>query len=172
MSCERRLAGRPASGWLGISLVLAFCVAMQPAVALPPSTSPEQRSAPRWTLEEILTGLRVAETGGCPMEGRQAVGDHGRAIGPFQIHEAYWRDSGIPGRFEDCRDTAYARSVVVAFWKRYCPEALAALDAEVLVRVHNGGPDGAGRECTERFWRKFERELLKQRSVGAAGARR
>jgi hypothetical protein len=113
----------------------------------------------RWSLDEILVALRQVETGGVENGGRCAVGDGGRAIGPLQIHRPYWQDSGIPGRFEDCREPAYARKVVLAYWRRYCPEALEALDAETLARVHNGGPKGHRKESTVRFWRKVEREL-------------
>src|SRR5262245_20264492 len=83
----------------------------------------------RWTLAEILDALRTVETGGERNGGRHAIGDGGAAIGPYQIHRAYWIDAKLPGRFEDCRDPDYARAVVLAYWKRYCPEALERLDA-------------------------------------------
>ena len=130
-----------------------------PSIARAAETS---RTA-RWSLEEIFTALRVVETGGVRNEGRHAVGDGGKAIGPLQIHRDYWEDSKVPGRFEDCRDLTYARRVVLAYWKRYCPKALDALDAEVLARVHNGGPAGLRKESTLDFWRKVERELVRQR---------
>jgi hypothetical protein len=121
---------------------------------------------PDWTLDEILVALRLVETGGLPEEGRHAVGDGGAAIGPFQIHRAYWQDAAVPGKFEDCRDLKYARNVVVSYWRRHCLRALQALDAEILVRIHNGGPAGHHRRATRGFWRKVERELVKQREDG------
>jgi len=123
----------------------------------------ESQRSPRWTLDEIFAALRQVETGGSKSAGRRAVGDGGRAIGPLQIHRPYWEDSKVPGRFEDCRDMAYARKVALAYWRRYCPEALETLDAEVLARVHNGGPTGHRKESTKVFWRKVERELARQR---------
>jgi hypothetical protein len=119
------------------------------------------------TLDEILVALRTVETGGERHGGRHATGDGGVAIGPYQIHRAYWSDARLPGRFEDCRDPRYARAVVVAYWRRYCPEALAELDAQTLARVHNGGPDGHRETCTLRFWSKVERELAKLRAKAA-----
>ncbi|MBK7877724.1 MAG: hypothetical protein IPJ77_18725 [Planctomycetes bacterium] len=112
-----------------------------------------------WSLEEILEALRRVETGGEKDGGRHSTGDSGGAIGPFQIHRAYWIDTRLPGRWEDCRDPRYARAVVLAYWRRYCSKALEARDAETLVRIHNGGPDGAREAETLRFWRKVEHAL-------------
>lgn len=85
-----------------------------------------------------------------------AVGDSGRAIGMYQIHHAYWKDSGMPGRWEDCRDPAYSQRVVMAYWKRYCPDALRRGDLEVLCRVHNGGPQGYKKPHTVGYWQRIQ----------------
>jgi hypothetical protein len=124
----------------------------------------EEARTPRWSLDEIFAALRQVETGGSKSGGRRSVGDGGRAIGPLQIHRPYWEDSRVPGRFEDCREMAYARKVALAYWRRYCPEALEKLDAETLARVHNGGPTGDRKESTKNFWRKVERELERRRA--------
>ena len=105
-----------------------------------------------YTLDQILDAIRIVETGKRPDSGRSSNGDGGRALGPFQIHSEYWKDARVPGKYDDCRDLAYARRVVLAYWCRYCPEALARLDAEVLARTHNGGPTGAKRDSTLPFW--------------------
>ncbi len=126
-----------------------------------------------WTLDELLDALRQVETGGLKDEGRRATGDGGRAIGPYQIHRGYWQDAKLPGCHDDCRDPGYARRVVLAYWKRYAPRALEALDVQTLARVHNGGPDGARQDCTLVFWRKVERALRSSREARAleAGAK-
>ena len=111
--------------------------------------------------EEILCAIRQVESRSrddCP------DGDGGRAIGPFQIHRRYWLDAvesdpSIGGRYEDCRDRAYAEKVVIAFLKRHAPEAWRAADAETLARVHNGGPKGASKASTEPYWRKVRKAL-------------
>ena len=136
-----------------------------PAARGTPSAPPEK--AARWSIEEIFGALRVVETGGSKSGGRQSTGDGGRAIGPFQIHRDYWVDSKVPGRFEDCRDLEYARKVVLSYWRRYCPKALDALDAETLARIHNGGPAGLQKDSTKAFWRKVERELVDRRRRSA-----
>ena len=129
--------------------------------------SPVQVSPPvtaTWTLDETFVALREVETGGSPDGGRRARGDGGKAIGPYQIHRSYWQDSRVPGRYEDCLDPDYARTVITAYWRRYCPSALQQVDAEVLSRVHNGGPQGHRKKGTLVFWRKVERELGRQRA--------
>lgn len=110
----------------------------------------------RSSLDSILAAIRRAESDGCAQGGRWAVGDEGRAIGPYQIHRAYFQDAGVPGRYEDCRAREFARGVVLAYWQRWCPAALERCDAEVLARVHNGGPDGARKAHTLAYWRKVE----------------
>jgi len=130
------------------------------------------RTSPAYTLDEILDAIRAVESGNHPDGGRNATGDGGRAIGPYQVHRAHWIDSRLPGRFEDCRDPAYARREVVAYWKRWCPEALERCDAEVLARIHNGGPDGARERATLPCWRKVRAELERSRSPDLSGAPR
>jgi hypothetical protein len=136
----------------------------------------EIRSATRYSLDEILDALRAVESGGEKDGGRNATGDGGRAIGPYQIHREHWMDAGLPGRFEDCRDPSYARREVIAYWKRWCPGALESRDAEVLARVHNGGPKGMNKASTLAFWNRMQgllevgraRDDRAQKSSGAA----
>lgn len=116
-------------------------------------------SAPTATLAQVLDAIQVVETGGERDAGRNALGDGGRSLGPLQIQRAYWLDAGVHGRYEDCRDPAYARTVAIAYWKRWCPDALAEVDAETLARVHNGGPRGMQKPATRAFWRKVSAVL-------------
>jgi hypothetical protein len=151
-------------------LALALWLGLLSPVAQAPAAAPPH--AP-WTLDEVLAAVRAVESGGSPDGGRSARGDGGQALGPYQIHRAYWRDARVPGRYEDCRDPAYARRVVEAYWRRWCPRALAIVDAEVLARVHNGGPQGHTKAGTRAFWIKVERALVQARERAAAttGAR-
>lgn len=107
----------------------------------------------------LLDAIRRVETGGCK-DPSAAVGDNGKAIGPFQIHRVYWQDavehSGIGGTYADCRDEAYARKVVRAYMARYAPKG--ASD-EVFSRIHNGGPKGHKKSATKAYWAKVRREM-------------
>ncbi|MCA8942258.1 MAG: hypothetical protein KDB80_06815 [Planctomycetes bacterium] len=114
---------------------------------------------------EILDAIRMVESGGrddCP------DGDGGKAIGPFQIHENYWRDAVAfdpsigPGNgfsYQDCRDRDYAMRVVDAYMTRWIPDAWAAADAETIARTHNGGPRGAEKSSTEGYWQRVRKRL-------------
>ena len=135
----------------------------EPFTEKAPEATSMSSGAPSFALDEILAALRATESGGQRNGGRDAIGDGGRAIGPYQIHRAYFSDSGVAGRYEDCRDPEFARSVVIAYWQRWCPAALARCDAEVLVRVHNGGPRGAQKASTLAHWRKAESALAAAR---------
>jgi hypothetical protein len=107
--------------------------------------------------DKILNAIHQVESGGATAN--VPNGDNGKAIGPFQIHKAYWMDAGIPGQYTDCHDYAYSKRVVLAYMKRYCPEALASGDAETIARVHNGGPTGASRKTTLSYWAKVQKHL-------------
>lgn len=119
----------------------------------------------RLTHAEILDAIRMVETGG---RDDPPDGDGGKAIGPFQIHEVYWRDAVAfdetigPGNgfsYQDCRDPDYAIRVIEAYMKRWVPEAWKRCDAEVIARTHNGGPRGARKRSTERYWDKVRSRL-------------
>ena len=58
------------------SCILALCIS---------ATASAQSTA-------LLDAIRRVETGGCKNPAN-AVGDNGKAIGPFQIHRVYWQDA-------------------------------------------------------------------------------
>lgn len=109
-------------------------------------------------LGPLMEAIRQVETGSHPKPAN-AIGDRGRSLGPYQIGRKYWRDSGVPGRYESVRDKSYAERVILAYWQRYCSDALARGDWETLARVHNGGPDGDRQRNTLPYWRKVEEKL-------------
>jgi hypothetical protein len=55
------------------------------------------------TERDFFDAIRRVETGGMPDNGRYAVGDNGKSIGPYQIQRAYWQDARMKdGRYGDC----------------------------------------------------------------------
>jgi hypothetical protein len=109
-------------------------------------------------LSRILAAIRQVETGG-RADPTNAVGDDGRSLGPYQITRDYWRDSGVPGRYEWVRNKRYAERVIRAYWQRHCPAALARGDWRTLARVHNGGPDGVRKWRTIGYCHRVRRQL-------------
>jgi hypothetical protein len=106
-------------------------------------------------LRPLFDAIRQVESGGNP----NAVGDGGRSIGPYQIQRAYWRDSGVPGRYESVQNPRYAERVMVGYWKRHAPRELARGDYEALARSHNGGPRGPHIAATRKYWAKVKRAM-------------
>lgn len=116
---------------------------------------------PTWPREQILAAIRFVESSD---RDDVADGDGGKAIGVYQIHEAYWRDAvraepSLGGSYQDCRRRAYAERVVAAYMQKWAPAAWAAGDAETIARVHNGGPEGARKESTLRYWERVRAAL-------------
>ena len=111
-------------------------------LALPAYSAPPER---------FWTALHYVETSGRlgPIKG-----DNGAALGPLQIHRAYWQDSGVPGTYSQCADLAYSRRVVTAYLRRYARAAWDRADVVSLARVHNGGPSGAKKRATLAYARK------------------
>lgn len=154
---------------------------------MPPITERMRRLEPRWRLylpllaivaialvwgpaamarklyprQQILDAIRHVESAS---RADPPDGDGGAAIGPFQIHRVYWHDAlvhdpTLGGTYEHCRDLGYATRVVAAYMERWVPDAWRAGDAEVIARVHNGGPEGMRKAATLRYWQKVRSRL-------------
>lgn len=136
---------------LGAVLVIAAWIASM-AMAQRRSTS---------SLQEVLDAIRMVESGD---RADPPDGDGGLAIGPYQIHRVYWQDAleaepGLGGDYQDCRRRSYAEKVIAAYMRRHAPDAWLTGDAQVIARVHNGGPTGPQKTATERYWERVRAAL-------------
>lgn len=111
----------------------------------------------RWG--RFLDAIRHVETGGMANDGRGAVGDGGDAIGPYQIHRAYFIDavaydkSLSTHKYEEClNNKELSEKVVKAYIKRYLPKDHSEASA---ARICNGGPQGFKRTSTIGYLKKF-----------------
>ena len=112
--------------------------------------------------EPILDAIERVETGG-HADPANAVGDGGKALGPYQIHRVYWQDAverdlslvADGQTYDNVRDVAYAERVILAYWSRYAK----AWTHEELARIHNGGPKGYVRKATLGYWAKVRAAL-------------
>lgn len=113
------------------------------------------------TLDDLLAAIVQVESGGNPA----AVGDGGRAIGPFQIWEVYFRDAQSFDKslknvqYKDVTNLTVAKKVVLAYFRRYEPIASKNLNFEVLARLHNGGPGWRNKSSTVQYWKKVKKYL-------------
>lgn len=133
-----------------INAIIATLACVYGAVAAPPAD---------YDLDRVLDAIRIVETGG-EKDPANAVGDNGRSIGPFQIQRAYWQDAlehdpSIGGTYADCKDETYARRVIRAYLSRY----VKTWNDETVARVHNGGPSGAKKKGTIKYWQKVRKHL-------------
>ena len=105
----------------------------------------------------MLDAIRTVETGG-HADPANAVGDGGRALGPYQIHYGYWldateRDPALRALgYQSVRDQAIAERVVLAYLTRYAP----SWDLRTCARIHNGGPRGHRKPATLGYAKRVE----------------
>jgi hypothetical protein len=114
-------------------------------------------------LERTLDAICRVESGG----GRdRRDGDGGRAIGPYQIHQAYWTDAcrflRVDWPYSDARNAARARRAVRAYVTGYQRAGGLPAGPETWARLHNGGPQGARRAGTLVYWQRVRRALRGQ----------
>lgn len=111
--------------------------------------------------DSLLDAIRQIESSGDDA----AIGDGGKAIGPYQIWRAYWLDAceydpSLKSRgYEACFEPDYARRVVIAYLSRYG----AGKSAKDLARIHNGGPKGHRKTATLEYWNKIEDAMENKR---------
>lgn len=127
---------RPSPGRWRVSITLLSMLLLAP----PPAG---------WDARPTLDAIRTVETGG-HRDPANAVGDGGRALGPYQIHLSYWLDATERRPdlralgYQSVRNQATAEAVVLAYWNRYAPR----YDLDTLARIHNGGPRGHKKTAT------------------------
>lgn len=114
-----------------------------------------------WPRSDVLDAIRFVES-----SDRDDVpdGDGGRAIGPYQIHRVYWQDAvafdaDVGGDYAQCRQRAYAERVIDAYMRRYAKVAWDGGEAEVIARIHNGGPQGQQNPKTDGYWQRVRARL-------------
>jgi len=68
------------------------------------------------------------------------------------------------GTWADCDRRAYAERVILAYWRRWCPKALASGDWRTLANVHHlGGPANRRGETDEAYLAKVKAVMLGER---------
>lgn len=106
-------------------------------------------------ITNLIAALITVESGGRDM----AIGDHGKARGPLQIHKAVVEDvnrfNGTHYTWVGMTNRAAARKVCELYLNRY---AKGKSDQEAA-RIWNGGPTGHTKSATKPYWAKVERNL-------------
>jgi len=87
-------------------------------------------------------------------------GDHGKALGGYQIHKSFWKDAveydkTIGGSYSDVTNKEYAEKVVTAYLNRYAKKAVEAHDYKALAYAFHRGDDNA------KYWLRVKTNLEK-----------
>lgn len=109
------------------------------------------------TLTPLEAAIVKVESGG----NNKAVGDGGRAIGPFQTWKVVVTDCNrIVGHKrwtnEDRWDLEKSRDMFRLYTEHYAPHGT----NEQKARVWNGGPKGPSKPATEPYWQKVNAILV------------
>lgn len=95
---------------------------------------------------------------------KNAVGDNGKSIGIYQIHENYFQDARDFNKnlskytYKDCFNPEIARMVVSAYLSRYCKNG----SMEDMARAHNSGPNWRNKKhLTNNYWARFQKYVKK-----------
>lgn len=116
-----------------------------------------------YTRDDLLDALEWVESKGDPW----AVGDNGKAVGSFQIHEIFFNDvkriqlkqpatfswSACMFRLKDRYDAKKSREMVSIYLKYY------GGTFEEMARKVNGGPNGHNKESTKAYWLKVKARM-------------
>ena len=128
-------------------LILALSVeVLIPACA--PAITPAE-------LDRLIPALIQVESGG----EYRAIGDGGKAYGPYQIHADYLRDgnrlAGTDYSHAEMFDPVKSEKIVRAYLTHYAK----GKGIEAAARIHNGGPSGDKKPATLKYWNKVRKEL-------------
>ena len=117
---------------------------------------------------QLFDAIRKQESGG----EENITGDGGKAYGPYQIWESYYKDAveynpklKEGGKtWENTKgpgSTEYSEEVMKSYMDRYATESRLGRKPtdEDIARIHNGGPNGYKKDCTLEYWKRVEKNL-------------
>ena len=132
-------------------VLLLFTILVSPLIRVAGDAIPGDPNA----LEALLDAIATVESRNSPM----AQGDGGTALGPYQIHRAYWADAtrllGVDWSYKDAQDPVKARQAVRAYLLHYGR----GCSMMAMARVHNGGPNGHKKPATLEYARRIAEVL-------------
>lgn len=113
------------------------------------------------TSANLLSSIATVESS----NNSKAVGDSGKALGIYQLHAEYVADVNriykTNYKHEDAFDAKIAKGIVAKYLahygKQYEKTVGKPATAEVLARIHNGGPNGWKKDATIKYWCKVEK---------------
>jgi hypothetical protein len=113
----------------------------------------------------ILLAIAMVESGG---RSDAPAGDGGKSRGVYQIQEGYWKDGWAFSTEYQPDNKELSEDTIKGYMHRYAKDSANRFDkgtatmkdAEIVSRIHNGGPKGARRKATKGYWKKVKGELV------------
>lgn len=110
-------------------------------------------------MNQLLDAIRMVESS----DGKNLTGDNGKAIGPYQIWEDYWKDAmrilKKDWPYSDAMKESRAREAVKAYITHYGK----GHGWEGMARCHNGGPTGWKKKSTLVYLDKIKTALKEKK---------
>lgn len=106
-------------------------------------------------MTNLIAAMIMVESSGNNL----ARGDGGRSLGPLQITRDAVRDVnrvyGTQYRWKQMTNRATAVDVCIKYVRIYN----ATPTPEEFARIHNAGPKGATKRCSEAYWQRVRKEM-------------
>lgn len=108
------------------------------------------------SMDSFLKAMAFVESSNNPT----AVNKKENALGLYQIRPDYLKDTHLGYKHGEMTNPHKAKQVVLAYFKRYEPQAVANKDFETLARLHNAGPGWRRRiNSTNQYWQKIKSKI-------------
>ena len=115
---------------------------------------------------DVYDAIKEVESGGdC-----KAIGDNGKAVGAYQIHETYVKDANrisgksytLEDRYDEKKSLEIVKIVTTYYGNYYKKKTGKEVTPEIIARIHNGGASGWNKSSTISYWNKVKSKLIER----------
>lgn len=112
----------------------------------------------------LLPSLAIVESN----NNDYAIGDNGKAVGRYQIHQICIDDVNritggayvVNDRYDPVKSAEIVSAYLYHYGLQYERQTGKSATIEVLARIYNGGPNGWKKNSTIKYWNKIQ-EVIK-----------
>lgn len=113
---------------------------------------------------DVYDAIKEVESGGdC-----KAIGDNGKAVGAYQLHEIYVKDANrisgkrytLEDRYDEKKSLEMVKIVTTYYGNYYKKKTGKEVTPEIIARIHNGGASGWNKSSTISYWDKVKSKLI------------
>lgn len=115
---------------------------------------------------DVYDAIKEVESGG----DYKAIGDNGKAVGAYQIHEIYVKDANrisgksytLEERYDEKKSLEMVKIVTTYYGNYYKKKTGKEVTPEIIARIHNGGALGWNKSSTISYWNKVKSKLIER----------